>query len=70
MDYKIFVIVAATLALILSVMLLVAPKLLIKTSEILNRDIDSTKYIMNHRQVFGMIILALGVLMLYFVLWG
>lgn len=70
MDYKIFVIIAATLALFLSVMLLVAPKLLIKTSEVLNRDIDSTKYIMNHRQVFGVIILVLGVLMLYFVVWS
>ncbi len=70
MDYKIFVIIAATLALFLSVMLLVAPKLLIKTSEVLNRDIDSTKYIMNHRQFFGVTILVLGVLMLYFVIWS
>lgn len=70
MDYKIFVIIAATLALFLGVMLLAAPKLLIKTSEVLNRDIDSTKYIINHRLFFGVLILVLGVLMFYIVVWS
>lgn len=70
MEYKTFFIIVATLALFLSVMLLVAPRLLVRTSEILNRDVDSSKYIMKNRLFFGGFITVLGFIMLYFLLWG
>ncbi len=67
MEFKDFLIVAATLALILSVMLLAAPKALIKTSEVLNRDINSTEFFSKNRVPIGCLLVGLGVLMLYLV---
>lgn len=70
MDYKIIFIFPATMALLLSVMLLTAPKVLIKIGEFFNRSIDSTKYFKNYRVIFGILTTALGGLMMYFVLIG
>ena len=70
MDYNIFFIIAATLALFLSLMLLLAPKLLIKTSEVLNKDFDTSTVFTSHRKLFGALTTILGLIMLYITLWN
>lgn len=67
MGYQLFIIVSATLALFLSVMLLVAPKMLVKTSEVLNKEIGSTKFLMKNVRAIGVVITTLGVIMLFIV---
>ncbi|MFQ6677175.1 MAG: hypothetical protein ACE5D0_02540 [Fidelibacterota bacterium] len=68
MEYKTFFILAATLALFLSIMLLAAPKALIKTSEVMNKSIDSSQYYKKNRVLFGILTILLGCLMLYLVI--
>ena len=70
MDYKLFFIIAATLALFLSLMLLMAPKMLIKTGEVLNKDFDTSTIFTSHRKLFGALTTILGLIILYFTLWN
>jgi len=65
MDYQIFFVIVALLALVLSLMLLLAPKSLIKASEILNKDIDTTPVFTGHKKFFGALTTIFGFIMLY-----
>jgi len=68
MEFHDFIIMAATLALLLSIMLLLAPKALIKTSEVLDKNIDSAKYYRKNKFLIGILTTILGSLMLYLVI--
>jgi hypothetical protein len=59
-----FVTVIATIALIVGILLLTAPRILVKASEVVNRNIVVDDIIFSRRLFFGLLLLVSGLFMI------
>ncbi|MBL7046204.1 MAG: hypothetical protein ISR95_00975 [Candidatus Marinimicrobia bacterium] len=67
---KTILIIVATISALVGLLLFFAPKALIRTSEVLNREISTEEHIFSRRILFGILLLVLGMIMVYFLIWG
>lgn len=58
-----FIIVIATIALAVGILLLIAPQILVKTGKVLNKSIVVDDLIFSKRLLFGLLLLGVGLLM-------
>lgn len=66
---QIFLWIASIIALITGVLLWVNPKALIFTGEVLNKEIISDTIFLKKRIAFGILLIVLGGLMIYTLIW-
>ena len=62
--------IAAFLAFVLGLLLFVAPKTLVRATELMGRQIRADDFVFSRRLIFGAVLVALGVAMIYFLYWG
>ncbi|MCH8069360.1 MAG: hypothetical protein IID16_08875 [Candidatus Marinimicrobia bacterium] len=67
---KVILIIIATISSLVGILLFFAPKTLIQTSEVVNRNINTDEHIFSRRIPFGILLLVLGMTMVYFLIWG
>lgn len=66
---QIFLWITSIIALITGVLLWVNPKALIFTGEVLNKEIISDTIFLKKRIAFGILLIVLGGLMIYTLIW-
>lgn len=62
---KVFILVCSGIAFLMAILLFVAPSTLVHTGEFVNREVESEDFIFSRRIIFGLFLVALGVVMLY-----
>lgn len=67
---RVFVLIAAFLAFVLGLLLFVAPKTLVRATELMERQIRTEDFIFGRRLIFGAVLVVLGVATIYFLYWG
>ncbi|MCH7732890.1 MAG: hypothetical protein IIB95_04970 [Candidatus Marinimicrobia bacterium] len=66
---QIFLWIAAIIALITGIVLWVNPKLLIYTGDVLNKEFETDTVFLKKRITFGILLIFLGGLMIYTLIW-
>lgn len=67
---RVLVIVAAVLAFLLGLLLFVAPKTLVRATEVMDRQVMTEDFVFSRRLIFGTLLVTLGMTIIYFLYWG